>query len=304
MGLSSKATVSQGKSIARVVAPPAEQIFQPASGGLLLTGYAPTAGGASAQPAAGSLVLTGNVPVVGGINAKPAAGSLVLTGGTPTWWLPTLMSGLVAWYDAGQITGLSDGTAISQWNDLSGNAYHAVQATGTKQPLYKTGILNGRPVVRFDGTDDFFTASGLGALSDHSVFVVIKPAAGVDQTMLAGAPGNAQIRIGEVADKLQYYDGVANWRSSTLGVAQGNWMLLEIVFSSTVGSFYQNSTAYGTADYDGGMPSPAYGTIGAAYTGNSNRVNGDIAEIFYGTDVTSATRLGAEQYVRGKYALY
>src|SRR5262245_19031906 len=68
---------------------------------------------------------------------------------------PSVLPGLKAWYDATTIAGLSDGSAVAQWNDISGNANHLTQATGSKQPLYKTGIVKGLPIVRFDGVDDF-----------------------------------------------------------------------------------------------------------------------------------------------------
>jgi hypothetical protein len=68
---------------------------------------------------------------------------------------PKKFANLVAWYDASQITGLSDTDPVSSWNDVSGNNYHITQATAGFRPLYRTGIKNGLPVVRFDGTDDF-----------------------------------------------------------------------------------------------------------------------------------------------------
>jgi hypothetical protein len=71
---------------------------------------------------------------------------------------PTKVSNLVAWYDASQITGLSDGDPIAQWNDLSGNGYHLLQATAANKPLYKTnGSLHLPHYVYFDGTDDHMT---------------------------------------------------------------------------------------------------------------------------------------------------
>jgi hypothetical protein len=53
------------------------------------------------------------------------------------------------WLDASQIAGLADGDPVVSWNDLSGNAYHAAQATASKQPTYKTSIVNSLSVVRF-----------------------------------------------------------------------------------------------------------------------------------------------------------
>ena len=59
------------------------------------------------------------------------------------------------WLRADAITGLNDGDPVSTWiPQVYGN--DAIQ-TGINRPLYKAGILNGKPVVRFDGTDDFYT---------------------------------------------------------------------------------------------------------------------------------------------------
>jgi len=61
---------------------------------------------------------------------------------------------LKVWLKADAITGLNDGDAVGTWSDQSGNGYDATQPTSAKRPIYKTGILNGKPVVRFDGVDD------------------------------------------------------------------------------------------------------------------------------------------------------
>jgi hypothetical protein len=68
---------------------------------------------------------------------------------------PLDLPGLVLWLDASRITGLSDSDPVAQWDDLSGLSNHAAQATGSKRPTYKVNIVNGRPVVRFDGVDDW-----------------------------------------------------------------------------------------------------------------------------------------------------
>ena len=87
---------------------------------------------------------------------------------------PDTVSGLKAWFAADQITGLNDNDPVGTWSDLSGNG-HNVSNTGDARPTYKTGIQNGLPVVRFDGTDDLLNTSGFGydgANSEITVFVV------------------------------------------------------------------------------------------------------------------------------------
>ena len=73
---------------------------------------------------------------------------------------PTDLIGCKLWLKASDIAG-ADGTAVSAWNDASGNAYNFVQATGANQPTLKTGAngINSQNVVRFDGTTDFMTST-------------------------------------------------------------------------------------------------------------------------------------------------
>jgi Chitobiase/beta-hexosaminidase C-terminal domain len=47
-----------------------------------------------------------------------------------------------------------DGERVSRWRDQSGQGYHAEHGSPGSQPLYVTNGLLGRPVIRFDGTND------------------------------------------------------------------------------------------------------------------------------------------------------
>ena len=58
-------------------------------------------------------------------------------------------------YKADEIASLGTGEAISQWDDASRHDRHATQITAGRRPTYAPGILNGLPVVRFDGGDNY-----------------------------------------------------------------------------------------------------------------------------------------------------
>lgn len=72
-------------------------------------------------------------------------------------WTPASIDGLGLWLDAAAITGLVDGDPVSTWTN-DGSAGDATQSS-TARPLYKTGIVNGLPVVRFDGVDDWMSVA-------------------------------------------------------------------------------------------------------------------------------------------------
>ena len=70
---------------------------------------------------------------------------------------PDSLSGLSLWLKADSITGVADGGTINSWNDSSGNDNHAVQASVGLRATYRANVINGNPVVRFDGLDDYFS---------------------------------------------------------------------------------------------------------------------------------------------------
>lgn len=86
---------------------------------------------------------------------------------------PASLAGLQAWFDAPSLA-LADGTAVSSFTDTSGNARHATQATGSKQPINKTAQQNGLAVVRFDGTDDYLDTTTFARSQPQTTFAVWK----------------------------------------------------------------------------------------------------------------------------------
>ncbi|MDB3959034.1 SUMF1/EgtB/PvdO family nonheme iron enzyme, partial [Opitutales bacterium] len=71
------------------------------------------------------------------------------------------LPGIRLWLDANNIDGddtadtITDGTAIIQWIDQSGNNNHPGQATAGNRPTYGAAELNGKGVVNFAATESF-----------------------------------------------------------------------------------------------------------------------------------------------------
>ncbi|MEZ4830319.1 MAG: T9SS type A sorting domain-containing protein [Bacteroidia bacterium] len=66
---------------------------------------------------------------------------------------------LKMWYLADRITGVADGKKVPLWKDFSSNGYDAA-AINKQMPAFYSNIVNGRPVVFFDGNDDYFQIAG------------------------------------------------------------------------------------------------------------------------------------------------
>ena len=99
------------------------------------------------------------------------------------------VSGAALWLDASQQSTLftdagttavtTSGQSIYQWNDLSGNNRHAVQATSGNRPTWvpPASGQNGLGVANFNGSSSFFdTSMSLNGISSFSVFLVAKSA--------------------------------------------------------------------------------------------------------------------------------
>lgn len=78
------------------------------------------------------------------------------------------------WADDPSWSNPGNGNAVSSWRDYSGNTRHAVQATGSKQPIFRSSVasLNNRAGVDFDGTDDWLTVT-YSNLSQPSTRVLV-----------------------------------------------------------------------------------------------------------------------------------
>ncbi len=120
--------------------------------------------------------------------SAPAAGTADVPV-TVTWsrpWTPLALGGkLKAWFNAGDISGISNGTALSQWDDSSGNNNHATQTTGANQPIYRTAQVNGLPAVEFDGANDYLVSNLSASEVDFSAIGVVKrEGAGISQSII------------------------------------------------------------------------------------------------------------------------
>lgn len=69
---------------------------------------------------------------------------------------PKSIPGLRLWLSASNLN-LNDGDRVSLWPDFSGLSLNA-SASGTDRPTFRTNVVNGKPAVRFDGSNLMTTA--------------------------------------------------------------------------------------------------------------------------------------------------
>jgi hypothetical protein len=220
---------------------------------------------------------------------------------------PTDISGLKLWLKADTLV-LNDNDPVGTWADQSGNANNVTQATAANKPLYKTAIINGKPVVRFDGINDSLANATPSLTIASSVFVVgaLGVAAG-SQTAYApfaitGAGTGSRLCCRLTGTNWGTY--VGSDLSSGEDLVNGAFNILVITTSSTPVTFlYRNGTQKATT----GSQSVGSGNnteIGSEVA-NSRWINGDITEVvMYDTILSGTNRDSVTNYLNGRYAIF
>ncbi|HNS65014.1 MAG TPA: hypothetical protein PKJ26_00795, partial [Candidatus Woesebacteria bacterium] len=151
-----------------------------ASTGALTTGT----GNAWSHPHSSNLLYTSTTNTGGFMMAGDA--------GVDGWLAsPQQISGLKLWLDAGSIMGLSDGDQVSSMTDLSGSGFHATQTISANKPIYKTNQIDGKPVIRFDGTNDYLSVGTIRATEGGVTSLVVSKRDSIGGTQWQRIVGSA-----------------------------------------------------------------------------------------------------------------
>lgn len=134
--------------------------------------------------------MIGNL-IIGGLNYEPDAFS------------PSNLPNLALWLDASDTATISlSGSAVTQWNDKSGNSRNFTQSTSTNRPSSGTRTQNSLNIIDFDGTDDRLVSTSTISTwnflhngdSYTAFFALVKDSDSYDDVM--GNNANASANIG------------------------------------------------------------------------------------------------------------
>ncbi len=223
---------------------------------------------------------------------------------------PDSISGLLAWLKAdGNVytsgtTQATDGQDVSTWDDAHTSNNDFTQSTGGLKPLFKTNIINGKPVIRFDGSDDRLIHSGVSTGgTSFSLFLVLynnSQAANYGSLISEGSTRGLFLRgsgAGGPSNKLDMFYSAD--KHNTTALTPGVWFYVSAIVSAGALTFYRNGTADGTSS---SIISTSFNTIGDDPAGE--RFKGDIAEILiFNSAISGANLTNMHTYLASKYAL-
>jgi hypothetical protein len=228
-------------------------------------------------------------------------------------FVPTDIAGCQLWLKADAGITKDGSNYVSQWADQSGNNNHAVQATGSAQPLWADGLLNGKPVINFNGTSNFldFPSGMLYNLSAISFFIVIKP---YDITTNKGyfAPSlyyNQGISLYSYPDWTLNINGSRIFSSAPNAIiTESTWTLSNFKYSpsGTTGFINSNSIIPYDSTYKGALSLNGIYALGR-YANSFGSYYGKmiVSElIIYNSSISDADRQLVENYINTKYAIW
>lgn len=236
----------------------------------------------------------------------PAA-TATATGTDPR--LPPTIPNLVLWLDASQITGVPEGSAVSAWNDASGQGHHAIQLLLQNRPTYRSAALNGRPALRFDGSNDYLRIAGsiVSGTQARTVLFVARPDVvgnkGIVDLGNGATPGAGFLITPEYGVRVN--GGSRLWLPSA-STQEAQIGVVQFVGTTTTGvSLWINGTLRSpTSTIAAAIQTSGSGSVGTWTAGpvGSNNFDGDIAEIIvYSRALSADERQGVQQYLDTKY---
>lgn len=234
--------------------------------------------------------MSGALTALGGLLVSAGAGPIT----------PPDIPGLVLWLKA-QGQSYTDGNSVTTWTDSSGVGNNVASA-GLNAPIFKTGIVGGRAVMRLSGADARFMSSGSLALSQpDTIFIVANKNSGTSASGRLLDSTARQLVETTSSEFVQLYSGGATNITGTIPIA-GAFHVISCVFNGAASANWVDKVADGSG---------TLGTAGIAtlYLGSDNTGGvdfpGDIAEvIIYNSALSTGDRQGIENYLGQYYGLF
>jgi hypothetical protein len=213
---------------------------------------------------------------------------------------------LALWLDASDSSTIThNSNAISQWSDKSGSGNHATQSTATNKPTLTASAQNGKPVITFDGTNDYLTSTSLNISQPYSIFAVAKTTIGSGRDYIFDGVTNDSDRSMVALNKsgtVQVQSSSGVWSNSNINTPT-DYFTFSSTYNGTNGLIGINGTT--VSNFNTGTRNLSNGLrIGANWTASGDFLEGNIAELLIVNSTLSTNyRQQIEGYLAHKWGL-
>jgi hypothetical protein len=237
----------------------------------------------------------------------------------PSLAVPASKPGLIMWasaYDpSNNGTQPANGASISTFVTKFVSAVNLNQGTGANQPTFVTNAINGRPCIRFDGTNDSMqtNSSSLGITSAFSMHFIVRlsSSANINQCIFSRGTSSATPLWAMMLNRTLANGGISfwngsNWNDSSSAITTTtDFNLLSVTWDGSNLLLYINGGNFSAFTGVKLSPSGAAQNFvlgGQGSSGTTNFFNGDFLELaIYNlnqtpTEVTDISRSYANFY--------
>jgi hypothetical protein len=231
---------------------------------------------------------------------------------------PATISGLQLWLDAADSATLFDSTSggnlvtndnasVARWADKSGNSRHALQSTANSRPVLKTGLKNGKNILRFDGANDFFDIYSMEIPQPYTIFAAFI-FRNNGSYLFDKTNGTNRVAIGWNASGTSSDNGKVFYYASGSSVPQDSQnsastgLILSTLFNGELSFMRKNGAQILSGN--GGTTSIESLRFGTSFA-LSAPLNGDLYEVLvYNSILTQTQFQSVETYLNSKWAIY
>jgi hypothetical protein len=273
-------------------------------------GYFTVPKGATTQFVPNHAAGTLTIQAAEGATRSPATGAINVT------YAIAAIPDLAFWAKADSISGHANGEPVETWRDSSRFSSNAVQANIPEMPKFYSGVVNQRPVLRFDGVQSKLSFPGeVAVATDYTLFVVGARTTGSHENMfLGGTTAGTRLNLAfgwrqdsggfmPLTFNLAHY-GNDVWGTSSAFSAKTFERWTGQFSSATGKTIYRNGTLFATNASNIQPLISATGTMIGYWPMQSVGFEGDIAEIlFYRRALSTTERQAVESYLSAKYGI-
>lgn len=216
---------------------------------------------------------------------------------------PLNVAGLVMWFDADDLgTITKDGSDfVSQWDDKSSSSVN-LASSGSQNPLWVDGVQNGKPVIRFDGSDDFLENLVSPTWTQPNTLFIVTTTGSTDTDGIwDGGTPNRNLLNRQGTNTYRVFAGAG----ALGGTANTNMQIFRALFNNTQSELDLDGVPIFTgqnADSQS-MKNPIVGAVDSS--GHTGFANIDVCEIlFYNAALSEDDKTALLNYLNDKWAVF
>jgi hypothetical protein len=227
--------------------------------------------------------------------------SMLLGAGGSSAFTPSSITGLRTWLKADGLS-LSDNDNVTSWADASGNSNN--YSGSSVFPVFKTNIINGKPVVRFNGTQAQFTGPGNFLSANPYTLLAVFSCASFSSYRALFSVYTSDTDGMELFTfpSGNVYGGNWDGQTSFGGLSANTFYAVSLTSNGSATQLYNANSAVGTPGITRFSTFSAVPRLGSR---NGNFIfSGDIAELLiYNSALGSTDRASLQSYFTSKYGI-